>query len=65
VVKKKTKKTQATATKPKLLASSNPQIPLGYGDAPVRAYINAMPGWKDDPLQAVFLFPMQLQTLTI
>lgn len=46
MVKKKTKKTQTTAAKPKLLTSSNPQIPLGFGDAPVRAYINAMPGWK-------------------
>lgn len=32
--------------KPVLLSSSNPQIPLGYGDAPVAAYIAAMPGWK-------------------
>lgn len=31
---------------PKLLAGGNPQIPKGYGDAPVQAYIAAMPGWK-------------------
>lgn len=31
---------------PKLLAGGNPQIPKGDGDAPVRAYIAAMPGWK-------------------
>ena len=31
---------------PKLLSGGNPQIPLGYGDAPVQAYIAAMPGWK-------------------
>ena len=32
--------------KPKLLSGGNPQIPKGDGDAPVRAYIAAMPGWK-------------------
>jgi hypothetical protein len=31
---------------PKLLAGGNPQIPKGDGDAPVQAYIAAMPGWK-------------------
>lgn len=31
---------------PKLLSSGNPQIAKGYGDAPVQAYIAAMPGWK-------------------
>ena len=35
-------------TKPPLLAGGNPQIPKGYGDAPVQAYIAAMPGWKSD-----------------
>jgi hypothetical protein len=34
--------------KPKLLAGGNPQIPKGEGDAPVQAYIAAMPGWKRD-----------------
>ncbi len=33
---------------PKLLSGGNPQIPKGYGDAPVQAYIAAMPGWKSD-----------------
>jgi hypothetical protein len=33
-------------TEPKLLSGGNPQIPKGYGDEPVRAYIAAMPGWK-------------------
>lgn len=33
-------------TGPKLLAGGNPQIPKGYGDGPVQAYIAAMPGWK-------------------
>jgi hypothetical protein len=32
--------------KPRLLSGGNPQIPKGYGDAPVQAYIAAMPGWK-------------------
>jgi hypothetical protein len=36
------------AAKPKLLAGGNPQIAKGYGDAPVQAYIAAMPGWKRD-----------------
>ena len=31
-----------------LLAGGNPQIPKGEGDAPVQAYISAMPGWKRD-----------------
>jgi hypothetical protein len=35
-------------TKPALLAGGNPQIAKAYGDAPVRAYIAAMPGWKRD-----------------
>jgi hypothetical protein len=34
------------AAKPALLAGGNPQIAKGEGDAPVRAYIAAMPGWK-------------------
>lgn len=33
-------------TRPKLLSGGNPQIPKGDGDAPVQAYIAAMPGWK-------------------
>src|SRR6476620_3006819 len=34
--------------KPTLLAGGNPQIAKGDGDAPVAAYIAAMPGWKRD-----------------
>ena len=34
------------ATKPVLLSGGNPQIAKGYGDAPVQAYIAAVPGWK-------------------
>jgi len=33
---------------PKLLSGGNPQIPKGDGDAPVQAYLDAMPGWKQD-----------------
>jgi hypothetical protein len=33
---------------PKLLSGGNPQIPKGDGDAPVQAYIAAMPDWKRD-----------------
>jgi len=32
----------------KLLSGGNPQIAKGDGDAPVQAYIAAMPGWKRD-----------------
>ena len=31
---------------PVLLSGGNPQIAKGDGDAPVQAYIEAMPGWK-------------------
>ena len=34
--------------KPTLLSGGNPQIAKGDGDAPVQAYIAAMPGWKRD-----------------
>src|SRR5215203_6658339 len=36
------------AAKPTLLAGGNPQIAKADGDAPVQAYIAAMPGWKSD-----------------
>jgi len=36
------------AAQPVLLSGGNPQIAKGYGDAPVQAYIAAMPGWKHD-----------------
>ena len=39
----------ASKAKPvKLLSGGNPQIAKAYGDAPVQAYIAAMPGWKSD-----------------
>ena len=34
------------ASRPVLLSGGNPQIAKAYGDAPVQAYIAAMPGWK-------------------
>jgi hypothetical protein len=37
-----------TPAAPRLLSGGNPQIPKGHGDAPVQAYIAAMPGWKSD-----------------
>ena len=40
--------TKRVPAKPKLLSGGNPQIPKGDGEAPVRAYILAMPGWKGD-----------------
>lgn len=42
----KTTTTKMPAAKPTLLSGGNPQIAKGYGDAPVQAYIAAMPGWK-------------------
>jgi hypothetical protein len=50
--RKNTASTPADATskaaKPKLLSGGNPQIAKADGDAPVQAYIAAMPGWKRD-----------------
>jgi len=37
-----------SAQEPAVLAGGNPQIAKGDGDAPVQAYIAAMPGWKRD-----------------
>ena len=39
---------RAAVAKPVLLAGGNPQIAKADGDAPVQAYIAAMPGWKSD-----------------
>jgi len=36
------------SAKPVLLSGGNPQITKADGDAPVQAYIAAMPGWKSD-----------------
>ena len=42
------KSAERPAAKPVLLSGGNPQIAKGDGDAPVQAYIAAMPGWKRD-----------------
>ena len=42
------KKAERVAAKPTLLGGGNPQIAKGDGDAPVQAYIAAMPGWKSN-----------------
>jgi hypothetical protein len=39
-------KRPSRAKAPTLLAGGNPQIAKADGDAPVQAYIAAMPGWK-------------------
>jgi hypothetical protein len=41
-------KAQGVAAKTGLLAGGNPQTAKADGDAPVQAYIAAMPGWKRD-----------------
>ena len=40
------RKTPPDGGKPKLLSGGNPQIAKGYGEAPVQAWIAAVPGWK-------------------
>jgi hypothetical protein len=44
----KVTKKSGEAAGPVLLSGGNPQIAKADGDAPVRAYIAAMPGWKSD-----------------
>jgi hypothetical protein len=39
-------KARRAAAKPVLLSGGNPQVAKADGDAPVQAYIAAMPGWK-------------------
>jgi hypothetical protein len=41
-------KVRAGEKAPVLLSGGNPQIAKADGDAPVQAYIGAMPGWKRD-----------------
>jgi hypothetical protein len=43
-----TKAVKKRKSAPKLLSGGNPQIAMGYGNAPVKAYIAAIPGWKRD-----------------
>ena len=51
--KKVAKKPVKKAAKAKLLSGGNPQIAKGYGEAPVKAYIAAVPGWKRDVVARV------------
>ena len=44
----KAPKKSGEAAGPVLLSGGNPQIAKADGDAPVQAYIAAMPGWKSD-----------------
>ena len=44
----KKRSVKRAAAKPTLLSGGNPQIAKADGDAPVQAYIAAMPGWKRD-----------------
>ncbi len=46
--KKTASKDPSAASNPTLLAGGNPQIAKSDGDAPVQAYLAAMPGWKRD-----------------
>lgn len=51
---------EPTAAKPVvLLSGGNPQIAKGDGDAPVQAYIAAMPGWKSEVGRRLDDFIMQ------
>jgi hypothetical protein len=45
---RKAKPPSGNGSGPVLLSGGNPQIAKAYGDAPVQAYIAAMPGWKSD-----------------
>lgn len=42
------RRSRVVKARPALLAGGNPQIAKADGDAPVQAYIAAMPGWKHD-----------------
>ena len=42
------RKATTPSSKPVLLAGGNPQVAKADGDAPVQAYISAIPGWKQD-----------------
>ena len=44
----KVTKKSGEAAEPVLLSGGNPQIAKADGDAPVQAYIAAIPGWKSD-----------------
>jgi hypothetical protein len=45
---RKTSASKVATGKPKLLSGGNPQIAKADGNAPVQAFIAAMPGWQRD-----------------
>lgn len=47
------KSAKGPGAEPRLLAGGNPQIPKGYGDEPVQAYIAALQGWKQDAVRRI------------
>jgi hypothetical protein len=47
-MKPKAKPRPRPKTRPRLLAGGNPQVAKAGGDAPVQAYIAAMPDWRQD-----------------
>lgn len=49
----KKKATKKTAMKTRLLSGGNPQVAKADGNAPVRAYIAAIPGWKREVARRV------------
>ena len=51
--KKKTSAKKKASAKPKLLSGGNPQIAMGDGDAPVKAYIAALEGWRKQVVRDV------------
>ena len=46
--KKPAKVKNKPVSKPKLLSGGNPQVAKADGDAPVQAYIDAMPDWRQE-----------------
>ena len=48
MAKAKSEKADPSKAEPVLLSGGNPQIAKDHGDAPVQAYIAAMPGWKNE-----------------
>jgi hypothetical protein len=50
---KKASNKKSAPAKPRLLSGGNPQIAKGYGDAPVQAYIAAVPDWRRDVVKRI------------
>ncbi len=46
MAKRPPRKSATPRAKPRLLSGGNPQIAKGDGEAPVQAYLAALPGWK-------------------